>query len=135
VIAAVNSGSFVLGLILGAVLGVIIMMAATNFAKKFGRPPWGIPPPVWFIFGLILGVFGVALYVVAHFTSKAKYARNAGMMSGYGSAAPPYPPQYPPPQAPPIDAQSWAPPSTSAPPTSEPIPLPPTEEPPPDPSN
>jgi MFS family permease len=146
VIATVNSGSFVVGLILGAVLGVIIMQAANNFAKKFGRPPWGIPPPVWFVFGLILGVIGVALYVVAHFTSKAKYTRNAGMTSSYGSPEPPYPPQsyppqsypppsYQPPQAPPIDAPTWAPPSTSVPPTGERIPLPPPEEPPPAPSN
>jgi MFS family permease len=140
VIATVNSGSFVVGLILGAVLGVIIMLAATNFAKKFGRPPWGIPPPVWFVIGLIFGVIGVALYLVAHFTSKAKYARNAGMTSGYGSPEPPYPPQsypppsYQPPQAPPIDAQTWAPPSTSVPPSGEGIPLPPTEEPPPPPA-
>jgi hypothetical protein len=95
---------------------------------------------VWFVFGLILGVIGVALYVVAHFTSKAKYTRNAGMTSGYGSPEPPYPPQsypppsYQPPQAPPIDAPTWAPPSTSVPPTGERIPLPPPEEPPPAPS-
>lgn len=135
-IATVNAGSFVFGLILGAVLGVIIMTAANNFAKKFGRPPWGIPPPVWFVFGLILGVIGVALYLVAHFTSKAKYARNSGMTSGYGSPEPPYPPQsYPPPQAPPIDAPTWAPPSTSVPPTGQGIPIAPTEEPPPAPSS
>jgi MFS family permease len=137
VIAAVNSGSFIFGLILGAILGVIIMMAATNFAKKFGRPPWGIPPPVWFVIGLIFGVIGVALYLVAHFTSKAKYARTAGMTSGYGSPEPPYPSQYPsqypPPQAPPIDSPTWAQPSTSVPPTGERIPLPPAEEPPPPP--
>jgi MFS family permease len=138
VIATVSSGSLLIGLVFGAVLGVIIMQAANSFAKKFGRPPWGIPPPVWFVFGLILGVIGVALYLVAHFTSKAKYSRNAGMMSGYGSPPPPYPPPYqptyqPPPQAPPPDPQTWASPPQEPPvsalPTSSPPPPPPPAEP------
>ena len=115
------------------------MQAANNFAKKFGRSPWGIPPWAWFVFGLIFGVIGVVLYLVAHFTSKSKYARTAGMASGYGPPEPPYPaqsyppPSYPPPQAPPIDAPTWASSPPNVPPTGEGIPLPPTEEPPPPP--
>jgi hypothetical protein len=37
---------------------------------------------VWFVFGLILGVIGVALYLVAHFTSKAKYTHIPSRVRG-----------------------------------------------------
>lgn len=130
-IAATSNGTLVLGLIISVVLGVILMQAAAAFKRKWGRPPWGVPPWAWLIIGLLFEVIGAVIYLIAYLTSQARYVRNAGMGSTYGSAPPPYPPPaYPPPQAPQAP-QTGAPPSIgpSSSPADESATSPPSETP------
>ena len=103
-IAALSSATFVPGLILGIIIGIALMRAATSFQQRYGRTPWGMPPWVWLIVGLILGVIGAALYFIAHATTKKRLAGYRGSPPAYGSA-------YPPPPMPPPSAQTWAPPA------------------------
>jgi F0F1-type ATP synthase assembly protein I len=104
VIAAVSSSTFIPGLILGIVIGIALMRAATGFRQRFGRTPWGMPPWAWLLVGLILGVIGAALYLIAHATTKKSLSRYSGSPPPYGTA-------YPPPPVPPPSPQAWAPPS------------------------
>jgi hypothetical protein len=76
------------------------------------------------LFGLILGLIGVVLYLIAHAMTKRSVAANP-RPGAYGSAYPP-PPMPPPP---PPNAQTWAPPSgnpgdASPPPPSDQVPPP-----------
>jgi hypothetical protein len=96
VIAAVQAGLFVPGLIVGVIIGFICMRAATSFQGRYGRPPWGVPGWGWFLIGFILGLVGLILYLIAHATSKRQAVQSG---SGYP------PPAYPPPQMPP---PSWS---------------------------
>jgi hypothetical protein len=82
------------------------MRAATSFQQRWGRTPWGMPPWAWLLVGLILGVIGAALYLIAHATTKRGLTQNPGSQPPYGTAYPP--PPVPPPSSSP---QGWAPPS------------------------
>jgi hypothetical protein len=99
VIAALSSATFIPGLIVGIVIAIALMRSATTFQQSWGRPPWAVPPWAWLLIGLVLGLIGVVLYLIAQAMTKRSVGTNP-----YGSA-------YPPPVPPPPGAQAWAPPS------------------------
>ena len=96
-IASVNAGLYLPGLIIGIIIGFALMRASSTFQSRYGRLPWSIPPWGWFLFGFILGLIGLILYAVAHATTKRQVDRSAGY------SAPP--PGYAPPSMP---QQSWS---------------------------
>jgi hypothetical protein len=112
VIAVLSAGTYLPGLILGILIGVGMLRAAMSFQQRWGQTPCGMPPWVWLLFGLILGLIGLILYLIAQATTKRKLSGYPGSAPPYGSAyPPPQAPPYPPPPMPPPDAQGWAPPS------------------------
>jgi hypothetical protein len=104
VIAALSSSTFIPGLVLGILIGIALMRAATSFQQRWGATPWGVPPWGWLLVGLILGVIGAGLYLIAHATTKSRLTRSPGSQPPYGTA---YPPPPVPPSQPPL---GWAPP-------------------------
>jgi hypothetical protein len=125
VIASVNAGLYLPGLIVGVIIGFALARVSSTFQSRYGRLPWGIPSWGWFLFGFVLGLIGIVLYLIAHATTKRQLNRTAGYYAP--------PPASPPPSA---TQQPWSQPVGTQPPPPPPGSLPyptsgPTGQPPP----
>ncbi len=93
---------------------VVAFARAVRFHQRTGRNPWGIHPVLWLAAGLIFGIIGSILCLVAVYTSHPDSHRTPS--SGpYGYGPPPGPGGYRPPgyAAPPAGPPPPPPPQTA----------------------
>jgi hypothetical protein len=111
-IAALNSTTYVTELVFGLIFGFALYKVSSSFRQEWGRPPWSIPPWGWFAVGFVLGLIGMLLYLIAHFTTKGSIRRRGGY-AGVAGYQPPPQTSYPPPPVPPPTQSppGWAPPA------------------------
>jgi hypothetical protein len=118
-IAALSSTTYITELVFGVIFGFALYKLSSSFRQEWGRPPWSIPPWGWFVIGFVIGLIGMLVYLIAHFTTKGSIRRRGGAYGATGGYPqgyqPPPPAGYPPPPVP-APSQSppgWAPPAGS----------------------
>jgi hypothetical protein len=86
-IALVVASTFVVNPVVLVVLVLFAGLAflrATAFRRLTGRNPWGIHPVVWLVLGLLFGLIGSLLCLIAVLTSKGRATATGGDLAGGG---------------------------------------------------
>ena len=60
-----------IGLVLAVLFGALCYVRTATFRRQIGRNPWGIPPGVWMVIGLLLSLIGLCLAFLACATTRA----------------------------------------------------------------
>ncbi len=97
-----SGGETVVALIAACLFGVAAFLLAENSRKVHGRTPWRIPPLVWGLVGVLFGVFGFLLFLIARATSRLgpqarpfPPANGVTPPWGVSPGQPTFPPRYP----------------------------------------
>jgi Protein of unknown function (DUF2510) len=70
---ALPSTGVTIGLVLFAALfGALAYIRTLMCKRQTGRNPWGIPPLAWLVGGVLFGVFGAILAVIASMTTRPR---------------------------------------------------------------
>ncbi len=87
-ITASNS-DLVLAFLLAVVFAGLSYARTTNFRRRTGRNPWGVPPVAWLIIGFFFGVFGMLASLLACATTRIRpVGPPGGYRSGPGGGGP-----------------------------------------------
>ncbi len=84
-ISPVVASTFVVNPVIVVILVVAAGLAfgrAVAFRRATGRNPWGIHPVVWLVIGLLFGLLGSLLCLIAVLTSKHRAQRTTGSGGG-----------------------------------------------------
>lgn len=95
-----SPGVLVAEVVIGVIFAILLYQFSVRFKRQTGNAPWHFPPALWAVLGLIFGLLGAILYLIAWATSRKTPAPGAtgyGGPQGYGAepygAQPGYPPQ------------------------------------------
>jgi hypothetical protein len=81
---ALPSTGVTVGLVLfGVLFGSLAYVRTLMCKRQTGRNPWGIPPLGWLAGGILFGVFGAILAVIASMTTRPRPPAAGAVLTGH----------------------------------------------------